>query len=740
MYTQCPECLTAFRVTAGLLQQASGRVRCGSCGHAFSAVEHLSEDLPPADDAADNAPAGSDETQDALLDTFTDLSGFDDIRIEDTGVEWRVVDEEDTDAPSGGDEPGDVESGSLRWFLANEDEEEPPGPAVPEVRDEVPADARLAAEGDDTGIHVEESGLSEMTEAPPADSLSNPAAHDPQETLDLPRTDAAEPRYDDNTPLPDDFDAGTADETEPEPPRRRATDHIEPRPPEFDERQADLVLGAPEDWRELLEEFGAAGNARAMPAPPAGSPDEPDEPYSESSADIPSDIDTQFDLKALEMGIDVSGSRPALAGDETEDETVDPGFSTGEGEHGVSAADLELAADTGGHPAAADLQLESDADTDTDIDIDDEPGTVDIAPATRSQAVEFEAHADDEAAPDIDLDRGEERADDEPDFGFSEAFDTAATRQEEEAREAREREAALDAELDAAYAPEELPTPSSPEDGEPDAEVPPQTEEELTINLQIEQDLMRLAAEEGFTATVPGERRVPEDSPLVETIILEGDFVRSALDKELDEVIETVGGVDDDPRLLLDTYIKSTEPIRGGRRRSDPPSYAVIAGVVALAVLLTAQVVHAYRETLATYGSFNRTVGSVYRLFGAPLVPAWDVRGWRFEATSGSTDQADDVLTIRSRISNRSGGDLPYPLLHVALTDRFEEVIGSRILEPADYLAEDDDTASLVSAGEEFSATITVQSLSADATGFKLNLCYREGPTRLRCATGDFRN
>ena len=47
MYTQCPECGVAFRVTAAILKQAAGKVRCGGCGTAFSALESLSEERPP---------------------------------------------------------------------------------------------------------------------------------------------------------------------------------------------------------------------------------------------------------------------------------------------------------------------------------------------------------------------------------------------------------------------------------------------------------------------------------------------------------------------------------------------------------------------------------------------------------------------------------------------------------------------------------------------------------------------
>ena len=46
MYTQCPECSTAFRVTADVLKQAAGKVRCGGCGNAFNALEYLSEAMP----------------------------------------------------------------------------------------------------------------------------------------------------------------------------------------------------------------------------------------------------------------------------------------------------------------------------------------------------------------------------------------------------------------------------------------------------------------------------------------------------------------------------------------------------------------------------------------------------------------------------------------------------------------------------------------------------------------------
>jgi predicted Zn finger-like uncharacterized protein len=47
MYTQCPECLTVFKLGAAELAAAVGSVRCGHCAAVFDALRTLSEQLPP---------------------------------------------------------------------------------------------------------------------------------------------------------------------------------------------------------------------------------------------------------------------------------------------------------------------------------------------------------------------------------------------------------------------------------------------------------------------------------------------------------------------------------------------------------------------------------------------------------------------------------------------------------------------------------------------------------------------
>jgi hypothetical protein len=100
----------------------------------------------------------------------------------------------------------------------------------------------------------------------------------------------------------------------------------------------------------------------------------------------------------------------------------------------------------------------------------------------------------------------------------------------------------------------------------------------------------------------------------------------------------------------------------------------------------------------------------------------------------------DEVLTISSRIANSSGKSLPYPLLHVSLTDRWEEIIGSKVLAPAEYLAGNVDHAGRVSPGADFTALVRVEAPAPEATGFKLNVCYPDTRDRVRCATEDFKD
>ena len=228
----------------------------------------------------------------------------------------------------------------------------------------------------------------------------------------------------------------------------------------------------------------------------------------------------------------------------------------------------------------------------------------------------------------------------------------------------------------------------------------------------------------------------------METIILEGDFVESELERErlaAEKAAESEAADLAELGIRPDMRESGETRMRGGRRRTDPPSWASIAAVTVLGIILVLQVLHQSREKLATIAAFNTLAGPIYQVLGRPLQPDWDVTGWRFEATRGSADESNETLTIHSRLGNKSEQALPYPLISVALTDRFEETIGNTVLEPGDYLANNPDTRQPVAPGNTFNAVISIKTSAADATGYKLNVCYRVDGSRLRCAIEDFR-
>ncbi len=694
MYTQCPECDVAFRVTAEVLKQAAGKVRCGGCGVAFNALAHLSEEMPvatvqsnpepdvpelipdePGELEADTPPKSISAAQSAaLLKTLDQLAG-EDIRIEDTGIEWRVIDEDDEDS-----------------------------------QDDVDAD--------------------------PAPSVAR-----------------EEMRFDDDTPLPDDFDLDAPSAPPPEP----VAEVVEPTAP-LENSQVDLAFGEPDEWEDLLGDLEAAATSAIgseetdISAELAALPDieEAEEVEAVTATDEPLDMDTQFAIQAEAMGIDLSGMHDTVDEDEPPEEEEKKERETSIDEDLIAAA------------------FEAEAAAKTEVEFEDEIESMAPDELSRAGILDEDDYLEvitEEAEPEETEPEAEE-AEAETEEDEAESEEEVAEEEVQEGPTETEIEAELELVLEGLEEEEmELGNFAEPDE----LDIPEPTEAEKTLNMAIDQELLAIAVEDddGFTSTIvqkqiSSNNDIPEETskkskakvkkkekesedkdapeeavkpkkanPLVETIIMEGDFVHSeddldrrTADREAASASLRKSRFDDDER---------------SRRDREPPKYGMIAAAVLLFFVLVAQVVHHSREALAISPTFQKTIGPVYRMVGSPVTPAWDIKGWRFEATKGSTDEENQVLTIYSRVGNKSQQTLPYPLVHVSLNDRFEEVIGSRVLEPVEYLVGNADPRRPVQPGSTFDAVITIESPSDDATGFKLNVCYRLSSGQLRCAIEDFK-
>ncbi len=759
MYTQCPDCSTAFRVTADVLKQAAGKVRCGGCGNAFNALAYLSETMPeqqvPVDaDAAlpelkpEAAPGNglpksiSAKQSAALLKTLDELAGSD-IRIEDTGVEWRVLDD---------DEIGEAAADDLVAELAAD-------PAADLVADSLANEpAAEAASGD---LVIDEI----LDESPtPIDQFltETPAVVDAPEIFEEPandftRTSVDEIRFDDNTPLPENFaldddgyiegDFATEDpEPDPEPEDPEQAIEVEPR--------ADLDLSEPDEWNDILGEFADLAEAVAAPADVVidalGEPDLADEPDVPQDLELPDDdvakaieaateevdledvdlenvdldepldMDSQFAIQAEAMGIDLSGMHEAL--DAQQELPVEDDIDLDELLADSNDDDLEL----------EDLLDENLVDEVDEADLD-----------TMFQSVE---ESEPEGATQLELIGDEEPRDEGEAVPLEDLDDELVADLEEEPAADLNEDDGEDQE------------PGIVDEGDPDDRynVPPMTEEEQTINLQIDQDLLALAVEDedGFASTIiipeadaegkarkdkkkakkrKAEEALKDTGAGFETIIMEGEAFRSSGDLDPTEVDTAVAAEALASIAAARRETEKTEHHTGGRR------YGLIAGVILLLLILGVQYVHQSRDTLATIPAFNNAIGPLYRALGRPLSPEWDITGWRFEATKGSTDEGDENLTIYSRVGNKSDKPLPYPLIGISLTDRFEETIGSRVLDPADYLSNDLDPRKLVEPGNTFNAVITIESPDIAAASFRLRACYRTADAQLRCKDDGFK-
>jgi hypothetical protein len=518
-----------------------------------------------------------------------------------------------------------------------------------------------------------------------------------QESLDLPETEQpqarpGERRYDDNTVLPDDFgDEEDLDELpflEADTPKRRTSDReIAKDTTEIDEAQVDLALGEPEEWVDLLDEVDEEADAAADDSPK-------DEPGTEEEA--------QSDAEEEE--------EPETIVDEADDEPPAEDMPSDINTQFLLQAE-EMGIDTGNHPV-----IEDEGDDDANEVAEDDQD-------------EPELGLEEDAEPEED--EGDKPADDEVDDP-----DLESTGEFEEQIEVAKKALTGDGE-------EDDQSDITDEEIEELAEL--DIEKELTASDSKDSGATKESddSEDAIATAIRSGKDVSklfdEDSPMVETIIMEGDLVGDSINQKRQKFKPAADSFEN-PGPLEDTYSLSRGKVRGGRRAGDPAGPAVLTGVAILALLLIAQIMHQSRQSLATYGAFNQTIGSIYRAIGKPVTPEWNIRGWRFEATNGNVDEEENLLTIYSRMANKSSQALPYPLVHISLTDRWEDVIGSRVLEPNEYLAGDLDPRKPVPPDENFTAVITIESPSADATGFRLTACYRISAGRVRCADEHFKD
>ncbi|MEL6215048.1 MAG: DUF3426 domain-containing protein, partial [Pseudomonadota bacterium] len=164
----------------------------------------------------------------------------------------------------------------------------------------------------------------------------------------------------------------------------------------------------------------------------------------------------------------------------------------------------------------------------------------------------------------------------------------------------------------------------------------------------------------------------------------------------------------------------------------DPPTRRWRWLAFAAMLILGVQLVHAYRNDLATHPAVGTYVSNAYDAIGAPLQPNWDPRAICTAAHDVGIE--DDQLRVETGIINRGTQSPPFPILQVRLTDPAGQTLSTHIIPPDRYLDVDAASQPLMP-GAQIIARAALEVDDPALAQYRLALCYPDGPNELRCAT-----
>lgn len=156
-------------------------------------------------------------------------------------------------------------------------------------------------------------------------------------------------------------------------------------------------------------------------------------------------------------------------------------------------------------------------------------------------------------------------------------------------------------------------------------------------------------------------------------------------------------------------------------------------GTAALGLLLVAQVVHSQRDELIRRPGIGPLLAGAYSLLDMEFATPMDLSAFELRQLGAANDtNASGRLLLRASLVNHANFAQPFPILRLALQDRYGTTLRVGDIAPADYLP-GKDAPSLLDAGGRADAEIHVVDPGPDAVGFEIDVCLKvEGG--VRCA------
>src|ERR1700722_8144423 len=222
------------------------------------------------------------------------------------------------------------------------------------------------------------------------------------------------------------------------------------------------------------------------------------------------------------------------------------------------------------------------------------------------------------------------------------------------------------------------------------ADEPIQIAESSTVSPVPSASAASEASDEG---AVENESNYAEGTGTLETIVLEGDAItqteeyvpEESVDSEIAALTERLGRTAHEPPSSAQALAAQFAPPPEPEAPPRSPSSGIVLSALML-LLLTAQVVHHWRERLALSPFWNAPLTSTYAALGMPLDPHWNLAAYDVRQQGATSDPADSqVIRVRMSLANHATRAQPLPLVRLTLLDRYGKRLAMRDLTPSDY-------------------------------------------------------
>lgn len=182
---------------------------------------------------------------------------------------------------------------------------------------------------------------------------------------------------------------------------------------------------------------------------------------------------------------------------------------------------------------------------------------------------------------------------------------------------------------------------------------------------------------------------------------------------------------------------RRSEDFTTPRTRHRHPVLLALA-ILALLVLLVAQIVHAQRFQLARHPVAGPYLEQLYAALGLPLQPPADLAALKVSRTEvNSHTEHPPALLLTAVLQNTGADPQPWPELHVDLQDRWGDTVGARYFSAREYLRAPAVAEQALQPGARVGIQLAIADPGSAAVGFQVEPCFRNGERHV-CA-GDLK-